>query len=187
MPEPFHGVLPALITPFTENCSAIDTDALAAIVDRLIGAGVAGLVPGGSTGEFTTLTNAERRQLVEVTVEAAAGRVPVVAGTGALSTHETVELSLHAERTGAAAVMIVRPFYDALSWRELLAHYTAVADAIDIPVMYYNLPSASGVKLSSAPLRELQITSLKDTSADATAANQLIQTDGQTRINGLAC
>src|ERR671926_617553 len=125
MSELFHGVLPALITPFTEDGSAIDLDALAAIVDRLIRGGVAGLVPGGSTGEFTTLSNAERRELVEVTVTAAAGRVPVVAGTGALSTRETIELSRHAERAGAAAVMIVPPFYDALSWRELLAHYTA--------------------------------------------------------------
>ena len=84
MPEPFHGVLPALITPFTDDGGAIDEHALAAIVDRLVGAGVGGLVPGGSTGEFTTLTTAERRRLVEITVEAADGRVPVVAGTGAL-------------------------------------------------------------------------------------------------------
>src|SRR5918998_1539116 len=140
MSEPFHGVLPALITPFTEDGSAIDTQALSAIVERLIGAGVGGLVPGGSTGEFTTLTHAERRQLTEVTVTAAAGRVPVVAGTGALSTRETVELSVHAQEGGAAAVMIVPPFYDAPSWRELQAHYNAVADAIQIPIMYYNLP-----------------------------------------------
>ena len=113
MPEPFHGVLPALITPFTDDGDAIDARGAAAIVDRLVGAGVGGLVPGGSTGEFTTLTNAERRQLVEVTVDAAGGRVPVVAGTGALSTRETVELSVHAEQAGAAAVMIVPPFYDA--------------------------------------------------------------------------
>src|ERR671930_1636155 len=163
MSEPFHGVLPALITPFTDDGDAIDTHALAKIVDRLVGAGVGGLVPGGSTGEFTTLTNAERRQLVEVTVEAAAGRVPVVAGTGALSTRETVELSVHAEQTGAAAVMIVPPFYEALSWRELLAHYQAVAGAITIPIMYYNLPGVSGVKLTSAQLAELPVTCLKDT------------------------
>ena len=75
MSEPFHGVLPALITPFTDDGSAVDTGAVAAIVDRLVGAGVAGLVPGGSTGEFTTLSHAERRQLVETTVEAAAERV----------------------------------------------------------------------------------------------------------------
>jgi 4-hydroxy-tetrahydrodipicolinate synthase len=184
MSEPFHGVLPALITPFTADGAAIDTDALAAIVERLIGAGVAGLVPGGSTGEFTTLTHAERRRLIETTVEAAAGRVPVVAGTGALSTSETVELSVHAERAGAAAVMVVPPFYDALSWRELRAHYTAVADAIEIPIMYYNLPSATGVKLTAAQLAELPISCLKDTGGDATAATELIQTDGPTLLNG---
>src|SRR5919109_1737625 len=94
-PGRFHGVLPALVTPYSDDGSAIASGALAAIVDRLIGAGVAGLVPGGSTGEFTTLTNAERRRLVEITVEAADGRVPVVAGAGALSTRETVELSVH--------------------------------------------------------------------------------------------
>ena len=88
MSEPFHGVLPALITPFVEDSSAIDADPLAANIERLIGAGVGGLVLGVSTGEFVTLTNAERRQLVEATVETAAGRVPVVAGTSALSTRE---------------------------------------------------------------------------------------------------
>src|SRR3954463_4362764 len=184
MPEPFHGVLPALITPFTDDGDAIDTRALSAIVDRLIAAGVGGLVPGGGTGEFTTLTNAERRELVEVTFEAAADRVPVVAGTGALSTRETVELSRHAERAGAAAVLIVPPFYDALSWRELLAHYTAVADTIDIPIMYYNLPSASGVTLTAAQLRELPVACLKDPGGDAVAAAELIQTDGPTLLNG---
>ena len=180
----FHGVLPALITPFTKDGDAIDTDALRALVERLIGAGVGGLVPGGSTGEFTTLTNAERRELIEVTIEAAAGRVPVVAGTGALSTRETVELSIHAEQAGAAAVMIIPPFYDAPSWNELLAHFTAVADAISIPIMYYNMPGVSGVTLSAQQMRELPITCLKDTSGDATAATELIQTDGPTLLNG---
>jgi 4-hydroxy-tetrahydrodipicolinate synthase len=184
MSEPFHGVLPALITPFTEDGGAIDTAALAANVERLIGAGAGGLVPGGSTGEFTTLANAERRQLIEATVEAAAGRVPVVAGTGALSTRETVELSAHAERAGAAAVMVVPPFYDALSWHELRAHYTAVAGAIAIPIMYYNLPGATGVMLTAEQLRELPVTCLKDTSGDASWATELIQTDGPALLNG---
>jgi 4-hydroxy-tetrahydrodipicolinate synthase len=180
----FHGVLPALITPFMEDGSAIDTDALRALVERQIAAGVGGLVPGGSTGEFTTLTNAERRQLVEVVVDAAAGRVPVVAGTSALSTRETVELSVHAEQAGAAAVMVIPPFYDAPSWDELLAHYTAVADAISIPIMYYNMPGVSGVTLSAQQLRQLPIACLKDTGGDATAAQELIQTDGPTLLNG---
>ncbi len=186
----FHGVLPALITPFTHNGADIDAEALAAIVERLIRGGVGGLVPGGSTGEFTTLTNAERRELIEVTVAVAAGRVPVVAGTGALSTRETAELSLHAERSGASAVMIVPPFYDPLTWRELLAHYATVAEQISIPIMYYNLPSASGVTLDAGQLRELQnvagVTSLKDTGGDAVAATELIQAGdrGPTLLNG---
>jgi 4-hydroxy-tetrahydrodipicolinate synthase len=184
MSEPFDGVLPALITPFSDDGERIDTGALAAIVDRLVAGGAGGLVPGGSTGEFTTLTPAERRELVEATVAAAAGRVPVVAGTGALSTHETVALSVHAERAGAAAVMVVPPFYDAPSWRELLAHYTAVADAIDIPIMYYNLPGATGVTLNAEQLRALPIACLKDTGGDAVAAMELVQTGGPVLLNG---
>jgi 4-hydroxy-tetrahydrodipicolinate synthase len=184
MSEPFHGVLPALITPFTDDGEAIDAGALAALVDRLVGAGVGGLVPGGSTGEFTTLDHAERRLLVEETIRAAAGRVPVVAGTGALSTRETVALSVHAEQAGAAAVMVVPPFYDPLPWHELLAHYTAVADAISIPVMFYNLPGATGVTLTAEQLRALPVTCLKDTGGDAVAATELIQTDGPVLLNG---
>jgi 4-hydroxy-tetrahydrodipicolinate synthase len=180
----FHGVLPALITPFSEDGGAVDQAALAGNVERLIAAGVGGLVPGGSTGEFTTLSHAERRQLTEVTIDAAGGRVPVVPGTGALSTRETVELSVHAEQAGAAAVMVVPPFYDAPKWHELLAHYNAVADAISIPIVYYNLPAATGVELSAAQLRELPISALKDTGGDAVAATELIQTDGPTLLNG---
>ena len=186
----FHGVLPALITPFTDDGAHVDADALAAVVERLVAAGAAGLVPGGSTGEFTTLTSAERRQVVEVTVEAAHGRVPVVAGTGALSTRETVELSIHAERSGAAAVTIVPPFYDGLSWRELVAHYAAVAERISIPIMYYNIPAASGVTLDAEQLSELRrvagVMSLKDTSGDAVSATELIQAGERvpTLLNG---
>src|ERR671933_2611894 len=184
MSESFHGVLPALITPFTEDGGAVDEAALAANVERLIAAGVGGLVPGGSTGEFTTLSNAERRRVAEVVLEAAGGRVPVVPGTGALSTRETVELSVHAERAGAAAVMVVPPFYDAPKWHELKAHYQAVADGISIPIMYYNLPGATGTILTAEQLRELPISSLKDTGGDAVAAMELIQTDGPTLLNG---
>ena len=175
----FHGVLPAMITPFTEDGGAIDTDALRANVDRMIDGGVGGLVPAGSTGEFPTLTTDERRALVETTVDAAAGRVPVVAGTAALSTRETIELSVHAERAGAAAVMIVPPFYGALTWPELLAHYEAVAAAIEIPIMYYNLPASSGVTLTAEQFAELRqrarVTSMKDTGGDAVASTELIQ------------
>src|SRR4051794_18084525 len=183
-PVVFNGVLPALITPFTPDGAEIDAGALRALVERLIGAGVGGLVPGGGTGGVTTLSNGERRALVEVTVDSAAGRVPVVAGTGALSTRETVELSMHAEQAGATAVMIVPPFYDAPTWPELQAHFGAVADAIEIPIMYYNLPGATGVTLTAEQLGSLPVTSLKDTGGDAVAATELIQAGAPTLLNG---
>jgi Dihydrodipicolinate synthase/N-acetylneuraminate lyase len=114
-----HGILVALITPFTDDKTAIDESRLQAHIEHLITAGVHGLVPGGSTGEFTTLTVAERKQLTELCVKFAAGRVPVVAGTGSLSSAEAVELSVHAAQVGAAATMVVPPYYDPVSLPEL--------------------------------------------------------------------
>jgi len=190
VPDPFHGVLAALITPFTPDGADVDTEGLARNVDRLIRGGVGGLVPGGSTGEFTTMTRSERMALAEATIAAAGGRVPVVVGTGALSTAETIELSVHAERAGAAAVMVVPPFYDALGWRELVAHYTAVAERIAIPIMYYNLPDATGVRLDAGQFRALRdaarVTSLKDTGGDFVAATELVHAgeDAPVLLNG---
>ena len=190
MSMPFEGVLPALITPFTEDGSAVDTTALADVVERCVAGGVTGLVATGSTGEFTTLTHDERREVTEAVVAAAAGRVPTIAGTGTLSTAETIALSVHAEAGGAAAVMIVPPFYTPLGWNELLAHYAAVADRISIPIMYYNLPSATGITLTPERLAELKrvagVTSFKDTGGDAIAATAFFQSteDLPTLLNG---
>lgn len=190
MSTAFEGVLPALITPFTDDGSAVHTAALADLVERSVAAGVTGLVSTGSTGEFTTLTGEERRLVTETVVAAADGRVPTIAGTGAMSTRETVALSEHAEAAGAAAVMIVPPYYTPLPWEELLAHYAAVADRISIPIMYYNLPSASGVTLTTERLAELKrvagVTSFKDTGGDAIAAAAWIHAgeDIPTLLNG---
>lgn len=190
MSTPFEGVLPALITPFTDDGSAVDTQALTAVVERCVAAGVSGLVSTGSTGEFMTLTGDERRLVTETVIAAADGRVPTIAGTGALSTRETIALSEHAEAAGAAAVMIVPPFYTPLPWHELVAHFVAVADRISIPIMYYNLPSASGVVLTAERLAELKrvarVTSFKDTGGDAIAATGWLQSthDLPTLLNG---
>ncbi len=190
MSMPFEGVLPALITPFTDDGSAVDTGALADVVERCIAGGVSGLVATGSTGEFTTLSHDERRQVIETVVVAAAGRVPTIAGTGTLSTAETIALSVHAEDAGAAAVMIVPPFYTPLGWNELLGHYAAVADRISVPIMYYNLPSATGITLTPERLAELKrvagVTSFKDTGGDAIAATAFFQSteDLPTLLNG---
>jgi 4-hydroxy-tetrahydrodipicolinate synthase len=187
---PFEGVMPALITPFTPDGSTVDTAALGRLVDRCIEEGVSGLVPTGSTGEFQTLSADERRAVTEAVVAAADGRVPTIAGTGALSTAETIALSVHAEESGAAAVMIVPPFYTPLLWEELVAHFAAVADRISIPIMYYNLPAATGVTLTADRLAELRrvagVTMFKDTGGDAIAATAFFQAsdDLPTLLNG---
>ncbi|WP_063731489.1 dihydrodipicolinate synthase family protein [Streptomyces sp. RTd22] len=166
----FTGILAAVVTPLTADGSAVDAEGVRRQTEHIVSGGISGLVPGGSTGEFTTLSTAERKRVAELYVEAAAGRVPVVAGTGALSTAETVELSAHAEQAGAAAVMVVPPFYDTPSWEELLAHYGAVSQAIGIPVMYYNIPAATGVDLTPEQFARLAgetgVTSFKDTGGD---------------------
>lgn len=188
--NPLHGVLVALVTPFTSDAADIDVPVLREHVDRLIQAGVHGLVPGGSTGEFTALTLAERKQLTEECVKAADGRVPVVAGTGALSTAEAVELGRHAAEVGAAALMVVPPFYDAPNLDEVKEHLEAVHAASGLPVVYYNIPSASGVRLSAAEIAELGsvpgVDYLKDTSGDAVSLSELLvaHADRITAFNG---
>jgi 4-hydroxy-tetrahydrodipicolinate synthase len=185
-----HGVLVALVTPFTADGSEIDVDILQSHVDRLVGAGVHGLVPGGSTGEFTALTLAERQQLTEACVKAADGRVPVIAGTGALSTAEAVDLSRHAAEVGAAALMVVPPFYDAPNLAEVKAHLAAVYEASGLPIVYYNIPAASGVTLTAkeiASLAEVEgVQYLKDTSGDAVGLTELLvaHRDTITAFNG---
>lgn len=184
------GVLVALVTPFTADGSQIDVDALEAHIDRLVEAGVHGLVPGGSTGEFTALTVAERKQLTEACVKAADGRVPVIASTGALSTAETVELSRHAAEVGAAALMIVPPFYDAPTLDQVKAHLAAVHQASGLPIVYYNIPAATGVSLTAAEIASLGevqgVEYLKDTSGDAVSLGELLVAHGDkiTAFNG---
>lgn len=175
----FTGILAAVATPLTADGSEVDAEGVRRQTEHILAGGVTGLVPGGSTGEFTTLTTSERKQVTELYLEASAGRVPVVPGTGALSTTATVELSRHASRAGAAAVMVVPPFYDAPSWEELLAHYGAVSDAVDVPVMYYNIPASTGVDLSAEQLAELAretgVSSYKDTGGDAPKFTAVLQ------------
>ncbi|MDQ1042212.1 dihydrodipicolinate synthase family protein [Streptomyces sp. V4I2] len=186
----FTGILAAVVTPLTTDGSAVDADGIRRQADHIIGGGIHGLVPGGSTGEFTTLSLGERKQVTELYVEAAGGRVPVVAGTGALSTADTVELSVHAEKAGASAVMIVPPFYDAPTFDEMRGFFGAVSDAIDIPIMYYNIPSATGVSLAPEELaklaRETAITSYKDTGGDFAWFSAVQQQHAQdiTALNG---
>lgn len=183
MSHDLRGVFSAVATPFTPD-QELDEAGLRTLVDRTINAGVHGLVPCGSTGEFSTLTRAERERIVEVVVEQAAGRVPVVPHTGATSTREAIELSRHAEKVGVEAIMVVAPYYEPFSIPEVKKYYADVAGSVAIPVMAYNLPAATGVNLTPQILGELidevpNVKYVKDTSGDFTAAAQLIHEYGE--------
>ena len=185
-----RGILAAVPTPFTADGSAIDEQALRALVERLIAGGLHGLVPTGTTGEFTTLTDQEYRRVISLYVQAAAGRVKVVPGIGATSTREAIELARHAEQAGADAIMVVPPFYDPLSFAELKAFLSDVAEAVNLQIMYYNVPGATGLRLDAAQLAELGdipgVDYLKDTSGNAVALAELLAARGDriTAFNG---
>jgi 4-hydroxy-tetrahydrodipicolinate synthase len=178
MSSQLSGVLTALASPFTSD-GEIDEKTLRRLVDRSIDGGVDGVVACGSTGEFAAMSGAERRRVVETVIDQAAGRVPVVAQTGALSAREAVELSRHAQAAGASVLMVVTPYYEPLTLDETLRYLRTVADAVDIPIMLYNLPGATGVNLSPVTVGQLareveNIRYIKDTSADMAQAGQLI-------------
>lgn len=190
MPTELRGILAAVPTPLTPDGSAVDEPTLRDFVDWIVGAGVHGLVPTGTTGEFMTLTPAEHRRVIEAYVEAVAGRVPVVAGVGALATAEAVALAQHAEAAGASAVMVVPPFYGPLDFETLTSFLTDVSDAIGIPIVYYNVPDATGIRLDADQIAQLgeieNVRYLKDTSGDAVTLTDLLfsRTDKIKAFNG---
>lgn len=182
MPARLGGVLSALLTPFDDD-GAVDEATLRRLVDHNIDGGVHGVVACGSTGEFTTLSPAERRHVVETVIDQAAGRVPVVAQTGAQSTAEAIELSRHAAAAGAAALMVVAPYYEPLTIDETERYLRTVAGAVPTPVMLYNLPVATGVNMPAEMIGRLardvdNIQYVKDTSGDIAQAGQLIHHHG---------
>lgn len=185
-----RGILAAVTTPFTEDGSAVDEATVEAQTHRLIDAGIHGLVPCGTSGEFFTLSPEEYRRVIELYVEAADGKVPVIAGVGATATKDAISIAQHAEKVGADALMVVPPFYDPLDLRSLKAFLSDIADAVDLSIMYYNVPGATGIHLSAAEVGELGeidgVDYLKDTSGDAVALTDLILNHGDriTAFNG---
>lgn len=143
----FKGSMPALITPFTEE-GAVDEDAFAAHIEWQIAEGSHGLVPVGTTGESPTLTHAEHKHVIELCVEVAKKRVPVIAGAGSNSTFETIDLVRHAEKAGADAALVVTPYYNKPTQKGLYAHFAAVAEASRLPIVIYNIPGRSVVDMS---------------------------------------
>lgn len=164
------GVYTALITPFTKE-GAFDEAAFKDLIEFQITSGVSGLVPCGTTGESPTLSHEEHDRVIQLTVETAAGRVPVIAGTGSNATSEAIQLSQHAEKSGVDAVLLVNPYYNKPTQQGLYLHFKAIADSISIPCVLYNIQGRSGVNLETETLARLaaecsNITTVKEASGN---------------------
>ncbi|HEX4365927.1 MAG TPA: 4-hydroxy-tetrahydrodipicolinate synthase [Rhodopila sp.] len=165
----FKGSLVALITPMREDGS-VDEKAYAAFVDWQIKEGTNGVVPVGTTGESPTLSHEEHRRVVEIAVEVAKGRVPVIAGAGSNSTEEAIALTRHAKEAGADAALIVTPYYNKPTQEGMFLHFSAIADAVDLPIIIYNIPPRSVVDMSVETMARLakhkNIIGVKDATAN---------------------
>ncbi len=165
----FKGSITALLTPFANG--GIDEKAYQAFVEWQVQEGSHGLVPCGTTGESPTLSHDEHERVIDLCIEAAAGRVPVIAGTGSNSTAEAISLTQHAEKAGADAALVVTPYYNKPNQAGLYAHYKAVADAVDLPIIVYNVPPRTAVDIAAETLARLardcsNIIGVKDATAD---------------------
>ena len=149
----FKGSMPALVTPFKDG--SLDLDALKHLVEWHIAEGSSGLVPVGTTGESPTLSHEEHHLVVECVVKAAAGRVPVIAGAGSNNTVEAIDLMRHAKASGADAALVVTPYYNKPTQAGLVAHYSALHAAVDLPIIIYNIPGRSVVDMTPETMGKL--------------------------------
>ncbi|WP_417589696.1 4-hydroxy-tetrahydrodipicolinate synthase [Pararhodobacter oceanensis] len=170
----FRGSLPAMITPFKDG--AVDFEALEAFVEWQISEGSNGLVPVGTTGESPTLSHEEHEQVVEAVVKFAAGRVPVIAGAGSNNTTESIRFMRHAKGVGADAALVVTPYYNKPTQAGLIAHYKALHDACDLPIIIYNIPARSVIDMTPETMGELAklpgIIGVKDATASMERVSQ---------------
>ncbi len=164
-----RGSITALITPMARG--KVDETALQHLIDWQIKEGTSGLVPVGTTGESPTLSESEHKLVIELTVKTAGGRVPVIAGTGSNSTEEALDYTRHAKAAGADAALVVVPYYNKPTQEGIYAHYKCIADAVDIPIIVYNVPGRTVANISVETLARLardcpNIVGTKDATAD---------------------
>ncbi len=171
----FKGYFTALITPFRQG--KVDEPAYRAFIDWQIAEGIGGLVPCGTTGESPTLSHDEHRRVVEICIDQAKGRVPVIAGAGSNSTAEAIELTRHAKKAGATAALHVMPYYNKPTQAGMYEHFKAISDAVDIPVLIYNIPPRSVVNMTVETMTRLSklknIVGVKDATADLARPTQM--------------
>ncbi len=172
----FKGSGTALVTPF-DSSGALDEKSFREFVDWQIKEGTETLVPVGTTGESPTLSHDEHKQVVEICIEVSAGRAPVIAGAGSNNTREAVDLAKHAEKAGADAVLVVTPYYNRPTQAGLIAHFSAIAEAVSLPIIIYNIPARSVVDMSVKTMAHLvktypSITGVKDATGSMEKVSQ---------------
>ncbi len=173
----FHGIVPALLTPFTAD-QQLDEAALRKLVENLIGHGVHGLFALGTNGEFFALSQEEKLHIAAIMVDATAGRVPVIVGTGAFATHEVVDMNKRMADIGVDGLSVITPYFNAVSERELIRHYEVIAEASSLPIMLYNIPAKTGmsigIKAVAALSQHPMIKGIKDSAGNFDSLVQMM-------------
>lgn len=174
---PFRGAFVAIVTPFIDG--ELDEQGLKDLIEFQIAGGTHGIVPCGTTGESATMSHAEHHRVVELTIKAVNGRVPVLAGTGSNSTSETIELTQHAKEAGADGALVITPYYNKPSQEGLFQHFKSVAEAVDIPMILYNVPSRTSIDMAAATVARCaeidNIAGIKEATADMNRACDVIR------------
>lgn len=172
------GTYPAIITPFTDK-NEVDEEGLRNNIDFLIKNNVSGIVPNGTTGESATLSHEEHKRVTEIAIDAADGRVPVIAGSGSNSTKEAIELTEHAEKAGADCAMIITPYYNKPTNKGLIKHYKTLAKETSLPILMYNVPSRTGTNMEPSVISQLSqidnIIGVKEASGDINQVSRIIE------------
>ena len=175
--NPFRGAFVAIVTPFIDG--QVDEQGLKDLIEFQIENGTHGIVPCGTTGESATMSHEEHHLVVELTIKTVNGRVPVLAGTGSNATQETIELTRHAKEAGADGALVITPYYNKPSQEGLYQHFKSVAEAVDIPMILYNVPSRTSIDMTAATVARCaqvdNIVGIKEATADMNRASDVIR------------
>ncbi|MFY9268520.1 MAG: 4-hydroxy-tetrahydrodipicolinate synthase [Candidatus Manganitrophaceae bacterium] len=180
----FHGSIVAIVTPLKEG--RLDEKAFAELIDFHLRSGTHGIVPCGTTGESATLSHEEHKRVIELAVKMAGGRIPVIAGTGSNSTEEAITLTRHAKGAGASGALLITPYYNKPTQEGLYQHYKAIAKAVDLPLVLYNIPSRTGVNMLPSTVARLMefdnIVGMKEGTGSLQQISDLVQLCGERLI-----
>ena len=182
----FNGSIVAMVTPFKDG--EVDYDKLEELVQYHIDNGTNAIIPCGTTGESPTLTHREHGEVIGKVIEAAAGRIPVIAGTGSNNTSEAVSMTRHAKETGADGSLIITPYYNKPTQQGIYEHYKAILEEVDIPIIVYNVPSRTGVSISAETVARLaefdNIVAIKEATGDIDQASHILNLCDITVLSG---